>query len=264
MKLTSHKGLVVMDFEKWSPWYERILGAFGFDRTADQDSASLLEKLIEGKAVHTSVVREIIEGETVVVFGCGPSIQRNLNDYLMSPIKDKSIPIAADGATTPLLRIGHIIPRIVVTDLDGDIEDLVDASKRGSIVAVHAHGDNMTALESCVPRFNSVLGSTQVEPRPHVNNFGGFTDGDRSAFLAEEAGAKRIVLMGMDLGRVVGRYSKPGHTTDYPASSTKIKKLLMARELLSWLASWAEADILNATGSGEKIEGVDDVGLSEL
>lgn len=253
-----------MDFEKWRPWYDKIVATFGFDRTADQNSANLLEKLIEGKAVHPSVVHRIIDGETVVVFGCGPSVQRNLKEYFTSSIKDRSIPITADGATTPLLRIGRTIPRIVVTDIDGEIEDIVDVSEKGSVVVVHAHGDNMTALESCVPRFKSVLGSTQVEPRPHVYNFGGFTDGDRSAFLAEEAGAKCIVLMGMDLGRVVGKYSKPGHTTDYPASSTKIRKLLMAKELLSWLAGWAQAEILNATGSGEKIEGVDDVALSEL
>lgn len=253
-----------MDFEKWRPWYDRIVATFGFDRIADESSADLLEKLIEGKAANSSVVRTIVEGETVVVFGCGPSIQRNLNEYLTSPMKDRSIPIAADGATTPLLRIGHIIPRIVVTDIDGEIEDMLDASERGSVMVVHAHGDNMPALESCIPRFESVLGSTQVEPRPHVYNFGGFTDGDRSAFLAEEAGAKRIVLMGMDLGRVVGKYSKPGNTTDYPASPTKIRKLLMAKELLSWLAGWAQAEILNATGSREKIEGVDDVALSEL
>ena len=263
MKLTSSKGRVEMEFERWRPWYDRIRTTFGFDRTADQDSANLLEKLIEAKAVHPSVVHKMIEGETVAVFGCGPSIQRNLKDYLTSSI-NKSIPIAADGATTPLLKVGRIIPRIVVTDIDGEIQDLVDASERGSVVVVHAHGDNVTALESCVPRFNSVLGSTQVQPRPHVYNFGGFTDGDRAAFLAEEACARRIVLMGMDFGRVVGKYSKPGHTRDYPASSTKIKKLSMAKELLTWLAGWAQAEILNATGSGEKIEGVDDVALSEL
>lgn len=253
-----------MDFEKWRPWYDKIVTTFGFDRTADENSADLLEKLIEGKAVHRLVVQKMIEGETVVIFGCGPSIERNLNEYLTSAMKDRSIPIAADGATTPLLKIGQIIPRIVVTDLDGRIEDMVDANKKGSLMVVHAHGDNMAALTSYVPRFRNVLGSAQVEPRPHVHNFGGFTDGDRSAFLAEEAGAKRIVLVGMDLGVVVGKYSKPGHTMDYPADSTKIRKLSMAKELLTWLAGWAKAEVLNATGSGEKIEGVDDVALSEL
>jgi hypothetical protein len=253
-----------MDFEKWRPWYDRIVATFGFDRIADQNSADLLEKLIGAKAVHPSIVHRIVEGETVVVFGCGPSIERNIRDYLTSPIKERSIPITADGATTPLLRIGGIIPRVVVTDMDGEIKDIIDATRRGSVAVIHAHGDNMTALESWVPRFERVLGSTQGEPRQHVHNFGGFTDGDRSAFLAEEASARRIVLMGMDLGRVVGKYSKPNNTRDYPANPTKIRKLSMAKELLSWLAGWAQAEILNATGLGEKIEGVDDVALSDL
>jgi uncharacterized Rossmann fold enzyme len=253
-----------MDFEKWRPWYDRIVSTFGFDRTADENSANLLEKLIEHKAVHPSAVQKMIEGETVVIFGCGPSIERNVNEYLMSGMRNRSVPIAADGATTPLLRIGHVFPRIVVTDLDGRVDDIVEAHRKGSVVVVHAHGDNMKAITSCVPRFRNVLGSTQVEPRMHVHNFGGFTDGDRSAFFAEEAGAKRIVLVGMDLGMIVGKYSKPGHTMDYPADSTKIRKLSMAKELLTWLADWAEAEILNATGSGEKIEGVDHVTLTEL
>jgi hypothetical protein len=148
--------------------------------------------------------------------------------------------------------------------MDGEIKDIVDAIRRGSVAVIHAHGDNMKVLESWVPRIEKALGSTQVEPRQHVHNFGGFTDGDRSAFLAEEANARRIVLMGMDLGRVVGKYSKPCNTTDYVASPTKIKKLSMAKELLSWLAGWAQADVLNATGLGEEIEGVDDVALSDL
>ena len=255
---------VLMDFDKWRPWYDRIVHTFSFDRITDENSANFLERLIEGKAIHPSVVDRIIEGETIVVFGCGPSVERNLKEYLISQIRHRSIVIAADGATTPLLKIGLIVPRIVVTDLDGAVKDLLDAGRKGSIVTVHAHGDNINALESYVPKFDRVLGSTQVEPRPHVYNFGGFTDGDRSVFLAEEAGAKRIILTGMDLGAIVGKYSKPGHTIDYPASPTKIKKLLIAKELLTWLAGWADAEILNATGSGEEIEGVKDVVLSDV
>ncbi len=253
-----------MDFEKWRPWYEKIVTSFGFDRSADQRSADLLERLIQGKSIHPSFVQRMVEGETVAVFGCGPSVEKNINEFLTSSVRLGSIVIAADGAATPLARIGQITPMIVVTDFDGAVEDIVNASRAGSLVVVHAHGDNMSALETYVPKFRNVLGSTQVEPRPHVHNFGGFTDGDRSAFLAEEAGAKCVILLGMDFGRVVGKYSKPGHMIDYPANTVKIEKLRLAKELLSWLAGWARAEVLNATGSGEKIPGVDNVALGDL
>jgi uncharacterized Rossmann fold enzyme len=191
-----------MDFDKWRPWYERILTAFSFDWSEDAKSADLLEKLLEGKAILPSAVQRIVEGENAVVFGFGPSLERNLNEYLTSGLKGRSISIAADGATTSLLRGYHLVPEIVVTDLDGDVGDLVDASKKGSVVVIHAHGDNKIPLMRHVPKFGSVLGSTQVEARPHVYNFGGFTDGDRAAFLAEEVGARRVILLEWILARL--------------------------------------------------------------
>ena len=41
-------------------------------------------------------------------------------------------------------------------------------------------------------------------PVKNVYNFGGFTDGDRSVFWAEEFGAKEIILIGMDFGIHIG------------------------------------------------------------
>lgn len=253
-----------MDFEKWRPWYERIVAEFGFDRDADQRSADLLDRLLAGKAVDPSEIRHLVEDMTVVIFGCGPSVERNLREFQASTLDGKAVTIAADGATTPVLRTGRFVPDIIVTDLDGRVRDIAEARRKGAIIAVHAHGDNMPALRRWVPVFASALGTTQVEPRTHVHNFGGFTDGDRAAFLAEEARAARIILAGMDLGTVVGKYSKPGHAADFDASPEKARKLSMAKELLTWLASWAEAEILNATGLGEKIEGLKNAPFSSL
>ncbi len=253
-----------MDFEKWRPWYERILETFSFDRSTDEQSADLMERLVSGKAILPSVVQRIAQNENVVIFGCGPSVDKNLDEYLARKLNGRLVTIAADGATTPLLRRGEIVPTIVVTDLDGEPADLVDASKKGSIMNVHAHGDNQISLTRHVPQFEQVFATTQVEARAHVFNFGGFTDGDRAVFLAEEAGARRIILLGMDFGKVVGKYSKPGHTMDYGANPTKLRKLRLAKELISWLASWARAEILNATGAGETIKGVENVTLSEI
>jgi uncharacterized Rossmann fold enzyme len=92
--------------------------------------------------------------------------------------------------------------------LDGDALFLRKAERAGAIMVVHSHGDNVEELKKLVPTFKRVIGSTQVMPVENVYNFGGFTDGDRCVFLADEFGAKEIVLVGMEFGDRIGEHSK--------------------------------------------------------
>ena len=102
-----------------------------------------------------------------------------------------------------------IRPDVVVTDLDGNLPFLRKAEKlRSNNGHAYAHGDNIDMLKKVVPRLHRIVGTTQVMPTENVYNFGGFTDGDRCVFLAEEFGAKQIILFGMEFGPQVGRYSK--------------------------------------------------------
>ncbi len=124
------------------------------------------------------------------MFGPVPPLVEPPGDY---------IKIAAGSACSLLIEKG-IWPDIVVTDLDGDVRDQVEANEKGAIVVIHAHGDNMNALKEWVPRFRGqVFGTTQVEPRGNIHNFGGFTDGDRAVFLAAHFGVDRVLLQGFDL-----------------------------------------------------------------
>jgi hypothetical protein len=209
-----------------------------------------------------SRLKEKIRGKPVLIFGAGPSLEKSLKEIIALGLHDYFVVIAADGATTALLE-HNIIPDVVVTDLDGRVEDLLKADRLGAIMVVHAHSDNVKALREYVPRLTKVVGTTQVEELPNIYNFGGFTDGDRAAFLAEEMGARAIVLAGMDLGQIVGKYSKPGLTENVKASEVKAKKLQIARELLEWLASWAKAKIVNVAG-GERIRGIRSLSAKEL
>ena len=68
---------------------------------------------------------------------------------------------------------------------------------------VHAHGDNFDKLEM-VRGLSNVTGTTQTKKIGKLENFGGFTDGDRCVFLAEYFNAKKIVLIGMDFGQKIG------------------------------------------------------------
>ncbi len=78
--------------------------------------------------------------------------------------------------------------------------------------------------------------------------------------MATAMGAKLVALAGMDLGRVVGKYSKK----QVRSVEVKISKLRICKELLEWLASKVNIPLYNVTGRGESIEGFIKVKYSEL
>ena len=193
-----------MKFVDWFPYYQDIRRQFGYSTETDQQVADVLSKLIRRKALDIKILRRKIEGKQIIVIGAGKSLE-NSTAFLKK--NKKSIKIVADGAVQALIE-RKIKPDIVVTDLDGNLSFLFEAERIGAIMVVHAHSDNIDKLKKIIPKFKHVIGSTQMMPVKNVYNFGGFTDGDRCAFLAEEFGAGEIILVGMDFGREIGRYSK--------------------------------------------------------
>ena len=204
-----------MEFDEWEPLYHRILADFGFDRSEDERSASILADRLHGRAGTHADLRGIVSGRDVAVCGNAPSLAADLRS-----IRQDQIIIAADGATTVLLE-NRIIPDVIVTDLDGTIEDIISASEKGSFVVVHAHGDNIPAVRSVVPRLQGtrLLGTTQSEPFDNIHNFGGFSDGDRCVFLAKAFHAASVTLLGFD-------YDDPD------VGEIKRKKLVWAKRLI--------------------------------
>jgi len=208
-----------MDFKEWEPIYEDIVEEFGFSRQADEEAARLLDSLLEKKELYPLELlrRRISDG--VTVYGNAPRLEEEL------PSADLSgTVIAADGATSALMRVVGRVPDIIVTDLDGDVADQLAASAQGAIVVVHAHGDNMEALKRYVPRFSGpVMGTTQARPFGRLHNFGGFTDGDRAVLMARHLGAS-VRLIGFDFEEP---RSKEGRD-----SEVKRRKLSWARRLI--------------------------------
>ncbi len=203
-----------MRFESWEPIYQKILDDFGFSRERDEEAAELLSELLREPEQSLKDAFRLVCGRAVIVCGNGPSLVREL-DALP---KQDHIFIAADGATEALLKQG-IIPQIVVTDLDGPFQAILQANKMGSIIVVHAHGDNIDAIEKGVPVLKNVIGTTQSRPLKNVYNFGGFTDGDRCVFLAKHLGAAEIRLVGFDYN-------------DESVTPRKRKKLSWAKRLI--------------------------------
>jgi len=249
-----------LELSEWMPWYEKIAQRLHLSREEDQGATDFLSSLLKEDALTPEEVRARISGKVVIVFGAGPSLANDLKRLLEISLLEKYCLMTADGATTALIKIGKKFPDVIATDLDGRVEDQIEASRRGSVVIVHAHGDNVPALAEYVPRLGNRIGSTQVEPRPYVYNFGGFTDGDRAAFLAVELGARALVLAGMDFGHVVGEYSKP----DAHASQMKKIKLEIGLELLAWLSTRARIPLYNVTERGVPIQGFRKVSPEEL
>ncbi len=267
-----------MELTRWWPWYERIASALGYSTEDDREATLVLRDLLCEKTSPLAELQDLIQDKHAMVFGAGPSLEKNLSMLLTACLEDKFTFIVADGATTAFLE-ESVTPHVIMTDLDGRVEDIIKAGELGSAIVIHSHGDNIDNLRKWVPKITEnrrikVFGTTQVEPSPPVvHNFGGFTDGDRGAFLAEEMKAKTIILAGMDMGTTIGRFSKDktlnSNSLEDPSKwlSNKKRKLRFAKELLEWLATWSRVGggLLNATGSrGETIKGFTETKLRGL
>jgi uncharacterized Rossmann fold enzyme len=183
-------------FEDWEGYYKAILRFMDYDRDLDEQAAHRLSSLLSERQEQLAPLadlKRLLSGKYVFVFGDGPTLKDDIQGF-----EFRSVRVAADGATSKLLDIGSR-PEIIVTDLDGKVEDQVEANSEGTIVIIHAHGDNKELLEEWVPRFEGpILGTTQSNPLEHVHNFGGFTDGDRSVLLCDHFGAVGLILVGFN------------------------------------------------------------------
>lgn len=232
-----------MRWRVWRPWYMKIVERLGLDPEADLEASKVLDDILSEPNI--AELKKLIYGKDCVVLGAGPSLEEDLKKLESKGWMDKSF-ISADGATSALLK--YRTPDIVVTDLDGNVRDQLKAWEGGSWMVLHAHGDNLDKIQRVAPQIDMrVFGTTQVEPFSKLFNFGGFTDGDRAAFMAHELEASRIYLVGMDLGVEIGKYSGDKDL------KRKIAKLSICKELLTWLAGDLGAKLINLTAKGENI-----------
>jgi len=239
-----------MTIKGWESKYREILKDFGYSRKKDIQSCKLLDSLLP-KKTRIAEIKDLIEKKPVFVVGAGPSLPSSIS--ILKKYK-KITKIVADGATKAIIENG-LKPDIVVTDLDGDIKSLKKAGRTNTIMVVHAHGDNSEKIHF-VKNFKNCIGTTQTKPMGKVHNFGGFTDGDRCVFLANHFKAKKIILLGMDFGTRIGKYSK----TRVISRTTKIKKLRRGKKLLEWLAKKSESKLYSTT----KIRGFTKINFQDI
>ena len=235
----------------WEERYLSILKELNYSEKKDKESAIILDSILK-KTDTIEKVREIIQGKTVFVIGSGPSLSIAIPK--LKKLK-KSIKIAADSSLKPLIDNG-IIPDIIVTDLDGNEDTIKKISKTKSIFVIHAHGDNIEKLQM-VKKMKNCIGTTQTNPFNKIQNFGGFTDGDRGVFLASHFDAKKIILFGMDFGNQIGKFSN----TKRSDREIKLKKLKIGKDLLIWLSAITKSELFTTS---KPIEGFKKISYREL
>ena len=209
-----------MDFSEWEPIYEEIIRDLGLDRSEDEGSVRIL------KAV--TLNSDLISGEdaagkmedTVTVIGAAPCLEEDVRNKGI-----RGTMICSGSAVGRILSMGYC-PDMVFTDLDGDIGAQMDASSKGAVTFIHAHGDNRELLMEYAGLFKGpVVLTTQSAPEYTVFDYGGFTDGDRAVCFADHFGAKEIRLLGFDYDNPM-----PKEGSD-PAM--KLRKLSWARRIIS-------------------------------
>lgn len=235
--------------------YGEIAKTLGLDADADKKAAELLDEMIE--EADTAQLKALLSGACAIVFGAGPSLREDLGRVKAAELNRSCVLIAAGGAIKALLD-ADVVPQIHVTDLDGDAKATLEANKKGCIIVVLAHGDNMKLIREQVPHLKRVIGTTQVPAFGKLKNFGGFSDGDRAAYLAEHYGARIIALAGMDFGRKIGEYSG-----SMDANFTR-RKLAIGKRILEELAEKSKSRIVNLTEGGVALEGIPRMTVEQL
>lgn len=208
-----------MKFDEWEPVYETLLDDFGFDRDADERARDrLAAQTTPFDLDRLAHVRE----SAVAIVGASPLLE---SDDAIERADAADLVFAASSAAT-VLESNDVRVDCMVTDADKDREarTVQELTERGTPVALHAHGDNVAEIGSILDRCTepSILPTTQAKPRGPVRNFGGFTDGDRAAFLADSLGASELSFIGWDFD-------------DSTVDDVKAKKLTWAERLLFWL-----------------------------
>ena len=131
-------------------------------------------------------------GNEVTVCGNAPCLKDELG-------KIRGVVFAADAAADVLDDNG-IRPDAVFTDLDGATDRLIALNEEGTIVVIHAHGDNMPLLRHWVPRFTGpVVATTQSSPAPACPQLRRVYRRGPGGLCSRRTGCSAVTLVGFDL-----------------------------------------------------------------
>lgn len=252
--------------------YEKIIKLLDINPRTDKKATIILHKKLDEEKVNKSLLKleKCLKNATVFIFGAGPSLENSI-EQVKSFMVNNQTPIkiiAVDGAAKALLE-NDIAIDVIVSDLDGSIPALTRSHEfNKTILLIHAHGNNIPSLTkvSKLLQKDNVIGTTQISETLKVKNFGGFTDGDRAAYLASNMAAEVVVLFAFDFGDKIGRYSKPEiYSENVPVTKQKSIKLSIAKDLLSKLPEKFDSIYFyNCTPKGDPIPNIETIDYKDL
>lgn len=261
---------------EWSDWKNRyldILERLKIKQKDDEASAKLLEQHLESfmiisrSRIHQELVK--IFKRPIIVAGAGPSLESDLIQIKKLEMQKFAHIITADGATTAF-RLNNIIPKVVVTDLDGELKSIFWALRKRALILIHAHGDNPHLISMFFRKYGSKLynamlwGTSQSDPGKTLFNFGGFTDGDRAIFLGFHFQAPLIGLVGFDFGTKIGKFSTYKTELLNKDLNQKITKLNIAIDLLTEFYPKHNGLRYNLTSSGFSVPGFPNISFKDF
>ncbi|WP_455464755.1 6-hydroxymethylpterin diphosphokinase MptE-like protein [Candidatus Hodarchaeum mangrovi] len=252
-----------MDLRNWEKNYSKIVKQLNLDKEADINASNKLENYLmdlspDKKEKITKTLKLILQ-KPIIIAGAGPSLETDFDNFFQIN-KHKYVNFISVDGSTALFHQKNVFPTIIITDLDGDLKSIEWGIKNGSIVLIHAHGDNLTRvsrffkINSQIIKQNNVWGTTQSKSSHILFNFGGFTDGDRAIFLAFYFQSPLIGLIGFDFGNKIGKYSKYKSPIKKSLEKKKIK-FQIALDLISSYHSHHKGIRYNLTTQGVEITG---------
>jgi hypothetical protein len=229
--------------------FPKITARLHLDFAGDPVARDLAHATLEDHGVTTKAIVdqlasiEMQNRRPCIILAPGPSLDDGF-EYLCrrGALSRENFIVAVDGAASPLIDRGAKLDA-VVTDLDGlDDDQLTQIIHRYKATCfIHCHGNNLDRLNDVLrfsAGYNNCIFTTQVDPTELVANFGGFTDGDRAAFIAIQLGFTSLYLVSMDLDAAeIGAHSKP-RLVDRLVEDNPLKKgkLQVASSIVKWLA----------------------------
>ena len=223
--------------------YSKIKSLINLNFEKDEFTRDELQHFLNESGYKPSSKNLKCSNSTALLFTPGPTLDENFSIiFKKNHIEHKFTIIAVDGAARKFLD-AEVPTDMVVTDLDGLSLDEISYMQQEwhTIFFIHAHGDNIEKIHDFSEKMaltNDFIFTTQSVPSEDTYNFGGFTDGDRAAFIATALGFHKILLVSMDLdSNIIGKYSKPDNEKSIPVSSMPLKKKKMKIGLscLKWL-----------------------------
>ena len=253
-----------MDWFTWEPYYLKVANELKLNIEKDYEIAEKFSLLI--KRDHPSGLNDILikikskKPTNAWIFGAGPSLEGDFEVFKKFYSAKSDLIIGIDGTCLFLLE-QKIYPDIIFSDLDGSLDAVLECIFHGSILIIHAHGDNFDSVLNFYPnitKFN-FLPTVQTKPdEPYIFNVGGFTDGDRAiSGILEWFPLVKIILLGFTFGKIQGRYSKPTKLKNHVnATEFKLKKLNFAKEFITVLGNIYPNQLFNFSNPTETITGV--------